>query len=91
MDKELDVLIKGITSKYYTEYLKAIYKPCSESNENTKLPKVIKNSDVYKQIKDNLRKTYTNEESIINAQFGTTIIAEILSELLVEVVDKESK
>ena len=50
MDKELDVLIKGITSKYYTEYLKAIYKP----NENARLPKAIKNSDAYKQIKENL-------------------------------------
>ena len=48
MDKELDVLIKGITSKYYTEYLKAIYKP----NENARLPKAIKNSDAYKQIKE---------------------------------------
>ena len=87
MDKELDVLIKGITSKYYTEYLKTIYKP----NENARLPKAIKNSDAYKQIKENLRKTYTNEKSIINAQFGTIILAEVLSELLEEFADKENE
>ena len=63
MDKELDVLIKGITSKYYTEYLKAIYKP----NENARLPKAIKNSDAYKQIKENLRKTYTMKRALLLA------------------------
>ena len=73
MDKELDVLIKGITSKNYTEYLKAIYKP----NENARLPKAIKNSDAYKQIKENLRKTYTNEKSII-----TRLIPSIMCVLL---------
>ena len=87
MNVELDILMKGIASKYFAEYLEAICKPQPKNNEVTQLIESIKRSDLYSNVKDELRQTYTGREKLLNAQLGLILLSDMITELIEEIED----
>ena len=82
--KELDILMKGVTSKFIVEYIEAISKPQTENKEIVELIEKIKSSDLYSNVKDELKQTYTGREKLLNAQLGLILLSDMISELIEE-------
>lgn len=76
--KELDILMKGVTSKFFVEYIEAISKPRTENKEIVELIEKIRSSDEYKAKKNELRQEYTNKDDILIDQLCKRIIMDLL-------------